>query len=287
MQSAQPNPGSPHQPETHPGAARTLRWALWSLLCWFGSPVALYMGLKAKREIEATPGRYSNARSGALAVVLGGVGTALLVTSAVAGALMDDPNPSAPASAAPAPSEVAPSPPAPSPSATPSLAEARPVAPSNSALGIEAEYEQLFKTNPAGDHYSTIATRHSMTKEAVLEEISQVAEYRSSLQDQLDKALAKASVIGDLKVSAVGRTELGVYTAALALTVVRCPDGRPETDEALRTLFEDGLKKVVGTLPTEIDAFQAALLYRGMSCERGSVGYGATWTRTENVVELK
>jgi peptidyl-tRNA hydrolase len=61
------------------------------------------------------------------------------------------------------------------------------------------------------------------------------------------------------KVSAVQRTELGVYTAAASLTVIRCPDGRPETDEWLRTLFEDGLKKVVVALPAEIDAFQAAL----------------------------
>lgn len=93
MQSAQPSPGTTHQPEPHPGAARALRWALWSLLCWFGSPVALYMGLRAKREIEATPGRYANAGSATLAVVLGAVGTALLGISMVVGLVTEQPAP--------------------------------------------------------------------------------------------------------------------------------------------------------------------------------------------------
>ena len=37
------------QPQPHTGAARALRWALASLLCWLGSPVALILGLSAKR----------------------------------------------------------------------------------------------------------------------------------------------------------------------------------------------------------------------------------------------
>jgi len=114
-----------------------------------------------------------------------------------------------------------------------------------------------------------------LLEEAVLDQISQVAEYRSSLH----KACAKAGVIGDMKVSAVQRTELGVYTAAVSLTVVRCPDGPPETDERLRTLFEDGWKKVVVALPGEIDALQAALWYRGCRAS------GAQWDMVRHGLE--
>jgi hypothetical protein len=58
-------------------------YAFWlgigAFLCTCAGPVALVLGLMAKKEIAAAPGRYSNAREATIGVVLGCVWVGLFV----------------------------------------------------------------------------------------------------------------------------------------------------------------------------------------------------------------
>ena len=70
-------------------ATKALRWGVGAAVCWFVAPVALYKGLCAKREIDAAPDQYSNRSSASAAIALGGLGSALLVTSAIVGVVAE------------------------------------------------------------------------------------------------------------------------------------------------------------------------------------------------------
>jgi hypothetical protein len=70
---------SEHNPLEWPSGPREnsslARWAFWlgmtSLLCGLTGPFALAVGLWAKRDIRAQPGRYSNASDATVGVVIG------------------------------------------------------------------------------------------------------------------------------------------------------------------------------------------------------------------------
>ena len=74
--------------EIHDGSRFAQRLAWVSLLCALTGPFALFFGLRAKREVDAQPGRYGNASDAGFAVGLGGLMTALLLMAALAAALL-------------------------------------------------------------------------------------------------------------------------------------------------------------------------------------------------------
>jgi hypothetical protein len=102
----------PQQPHTNPYPVQpvqevnaTAKWALWvgagSFLCWFGAPIAALLALVARSEINKQPGRYSNGSQATVGLVLGSVGTALLIGFFVFRfATKDDPKWSPPAKVA-------------------------------------------------------------------------------------------------------------------------------------------------------------------------------------------
>ena len=116
--------GGPHPPQKHANASLSMWLGIASFLSMgvTGIP-ALIMGLKAKKEILAQPGRFTNLGQATAGVVLGGIGTAMCAlwliglilpaknrsqASAVSSASADGPATVATASAAVAPSSPPP-----------------------------------------------------------------------------------------------------------------------------------------------------------------------------------
>lgn len=71
-------PGYPGAKETNANAKLSMQLGLVGILCAFTAPLALAFGLKAKKEIAANPGRYSNEGSATVGTVLGGVFSVIL-----------------------------------------------------------------------------------------------------------------------------------------------------------------------------------------------------------------
>jgi|HubBroStandDraft_1064217.scaffolds.fasta_scaffold219570_1 hypothetical protein len=90
-QYGQPPPGYPPQVGYPPqgygqpsfeknSTASTAMWVgIASIFCGVAWPFALYLGLKAKKEIAAQPGRYSNGGEATVGVVLGSIFGVLFV----------------------------------------------------------------------------------------------------------------------------------------------------------------------------------------------------------------
>ena len=74
----------------HPQAKLAMQLGLCSVLCLFVAPVALVLGLLAKRDLAKHPGRYGNASHATIGVVLGGAMCGLIVLAAIAAALSND-----------------------------------------------------------------------------------------------------------------------------------------------------------------------------------------------------
>lgn len=91
MQGYPPNYGQvagvPQSPVVHP----TAKWAMWtgvaSVLCWFTAPIALGLGLLSNAEIKKDPARFSNASQAKIGIVIGAIGTGLLVVAMIVGAV--------------------------------------------------------------------------------------------------------------------------------------------------------------------------------------------------------
>lgn len=156
--------------------------------------------------------------------------------------------------------------------------------PTAAQLAMDEAFFKAAKRNPAADNYKRVARQLKNTAEEVLEGMSAVAEYRAALLAEAKRSVP--GVVGELDIKDVVRTELGAHTALVSFTAVRCPEGDPRRDQELELLVTTALKKLAAGLPAPIDSYRAALWYRGLSCDRGSVGYGATWTRPGGI-ELK
>lgn len=185
----------------------------------------------------------------------------------------------APASAASAePSKQAPPPSEPQPAVPPA-------APTPDQLAIDAAYDAAHAKDPSADAYERAARKLKVSKAAVLDAVSTVAEYRAALLDSAKRSVE--GIVGDIDIKSIARTDLGTHTAIVSFTAVRCPEGDPRRDKDLELLATTALKTIATTLPEPIDSYRAALWYRGISCERGSLGYGATWTRAKNKLTLE
>ncbi|MDH5670645.1 MAG: hypothetical protein OEZ06_00755 [Myxococcales bacterium] len=153
--------------------------------------------------------------------------------------------------------------------------------PTADQLAIDETYFKVHKKNPGGDAYKVTARRHKTSSEDVLEAVSMVAEYRAALLAEAKRSVT--GIVGDLDIKTVSRTAIGVHTAMVSFTAVRCPEGDPRRDKKLELLATAALKTLATKLPAVIDSYRAALWYRGISCDRGSMGYGATWTRSGGI----
>ncbi len=109
-----------------------------------------------------------------------------------------------------------------------------------------------------------------------------VALYRDWLRKRAEASVG-SGVTGTVKVQGLDRTELGIHTLKLALTVTRCPEGPAEDDKQIEFLATTALKQIVQNLPSEIDSYQASIRYRGLGCSEAAVGYGAHWSRPSGI----
>ena len=129
MQGYPPNYGQvagvPQSPVVHP----TAKWAMWtgvaSVLCWLTAPIALGLGLLSNAEIKKDPARFSNASQAKIGIVIGAIGTGLLVLAMIVGAVSKGGS----SAVAAKPKAAADGPVAPEPHAERATEAARPVRP--------------------------------------------------------------------------------------------------------------------------------------------------------------
>ena len=53
------------------------------------------------------------------------------------------------------------------------------------------------------------------------------------------------------------------------------------------TLMTSATSRPAGNLPAEVDSLKASLWYRGLTCDAGSLGYGAAWQRKTNKIAFE
>jgi len=81
-------------PAVHDLARTALHWGFGSFLCGIAAPMALFLGLRARSEIRAAPGRYTNAGDATAAIIIGSIMLGIMFCSCgfgVLGAMMKQP----------------------------------------------------------------------------------------------------------------------------------------------------------------------------------------------------
>lgn len=111
-----------------PKPSAMAKYAMWaglaSLVCWCTGPLALGLGLLARSEIGKAPGQYSNEGQAKTGIIVGALGTVLLVVAGIVGAFSKTP-PASTATRAPTetPAAEPKRAPQPEPAGEPKLAE--------------------------------------------------------------------------------------------------------------------------------------------------------------------
>lgn len=164
--------------------------------------------------------------------------------------------------------------------------EQAPAAPTEKQLQLDADYHDEWTKDSSRDIDPIVAKKHGITKEQLVEEQMTVALYRDWLRKRAEASVG-SGVTGSVKVQGLDRTELGVHTLKLVLTVTRCPEGAPAKDKQIEFLATTALKQIVQNLPSEIDSYQASIRYRGLGCDEGSVGYVGHWSRAGGALTLQ
>jgi hypothetical protein len=173
-----------------------------------------------------------------------------------------------------------------SPRSAPPQQEQAPAAPTEKQLQLDADYHAEWTKDPSRDIDAIVAKKHGITKEQLAEEQMSVALYRDWLRKRAEASVG-SGVTGSVKVQGLDRTELGIHTLKLALTVTRCPEGPAEADKQIEFLATTALKQIVQNLPYEIDSYQASIRHRGLGCDEGSVGYVGHWSRASGRLTLR
>jgi hypothetical protein len=145
MQGYPPNFAQVAQPQSKPNTmAKYAMWAgLASLVCWCTGPLALGLGLLARSEISKAPGQFNNDGQAKTGIIVGAIGTVLLVAAGIVSAFSKTPPASttthAPTGAAAAEPKRAPADPARAPEPKPEPVAEAPV--SVTAMELFSAYD--------------------------------------------------------------------------------------------------------------------------------------------------
>lgn len=147
-------------------------------------------------------------------------------------------------------------------------------------LEIDEAIWKSQNAHPERDAISYVAKRRGLDNEdSIVEAVMVLGEQRQMLQAVLDKSAA-SGVIGKVKVHGVQRTEIGPFTANLAITVIGCDPSN------LSFLAQTAATKAVQNMPASIDGYRASLWHEGIRCSQTSLGT-AVWNREENSLNLR
>lgn len=147
-------------------------------------------------------------------------------------------------------------------------------------LEIDEAIWKSQEAHPERDAISYVAKRRGLDNEdSIVEAVMVLGEQRQMLQAVLDKSAA-SGVTGKVKVHGVQRTEMGPFTAILAITVIGCDPSD------LSFLAQTAATKAVQNMPATVDGYRASLWHEGIRCSRTSLGT-AVWNRKENSLNLR